>query len=316
MTLEQAYEQMRKELRSLRCENRKLKENTYIDADRAAHEKEIRRLTSDNKDLRKLVDRYHDLWRHALNSHHHQFEDLLRIDELEKEKASLLAQIQDLTTALQEAENTVAKLKLQMNHDHENSSIPSSAKPFHKKIANSRINTGKKPGAQKGHPGHKRPCMEPTLPVIELTPDPTIIDNPDYYPTGRFISKQLADIHVSVSVTEYRAQIFRNRVTGARYHAPFPKGLTNEFNYGPNSKALAFLLNNYCNVSIDKTRELLQEITDGRILLSKGLINSLSHKFSAATAADRKHIYDMLLLAPSMNTDFTPVRVNCNRFIK
>lgn len=58
-------------------------------------------------------------------------------------------------------------------------------------------------------------------------------------------------------------------------------------------KALAFLLNNYCNVSIDKTQELIQGITDDNIILSKGLINSLSRQFSDATVSDRKIIYDI-----------------------
>ena len=152
--------------------------------------------------------------------------------------------------------------------------------------------------------------MEPTAPVIVLPPSQVILSNGDFYPTGKFISKQVADIDIHVSVTEYSAQIYRNRMTGKRYHAPFPEGVSNEFNYGKNVKALAFLLNNYCNVSIDKTQELLQGITNDKLILSKGLINSLSKQFSHTTANDRKKIYDMLLLAPSMHTDFTHGRVN------
>ena len=67
------------------------------------------------------------------------------------------------------------------------------------------------------------------------------------------ITKQVCDIEVSVSVTVYTTPGYRSRSTDKRGHAPFPKGVINEFNYGPNSKALAFLLNNHCNVSIDKT---------------------------------------------------------------
>lgn len=63
--------------------------------------------------------------------------------------------------------------------------------------------------------------------------------------------------------------------------------------FGKNVKALAFLLNNYCNVSIDKTQELIQGITDDKIILSKGLINSLSRQSSDATVSDRKIIYDI-----------------------
>ena len=152
--------------------------------------------------------------------------------------------------------------------------------------------------------------MEPTVPVVELEAPPSIAENPDFYHTGKYITKQVADLEIQVSVTEYRSQIYRSRNTGERYHAPFPKDITNEFNYGKKVKALAFLPNNYCNVSIDKTQELLREITDGKIILSKGLINSLSRQFSSATKEERKKIYQMLLLAPSMHTDFTPGRVN------
>lgn len=294
MTLKEAYEQMRRELLSLRRENAKLKEGTYVDADRAANEKEIRKLKRELAAMTKDKERYRNLWKECR---------LWGSDESRSEIFSLKKQ-------LEEANAIIAKLKAQMNRDHENSSIPSSQKPFHKKIKNSRKKTNRKPGAQKGHPGHKRPHMEPTVPVIELAPPSVISENRDFYPTGKYITKQVADLEIQVSVTEYRSQIYRNRITGERYHAPFPDGISNEFNYGKKVKALAFLLNNYCNVSIDKTQELIREITDHKMILSKGMINSLSKQFSDATEEDRKKIYDMLLLTPSMHTDFTPGRVN------
>lgn len=311
MTLNEAYELQRRELISLRRENAKLKEGTYVDAEKAAHEKEIRHLKWELKNASHDATRYHELW---LEAKKHpsgpSIEDLIHIEDLETENKYLKTENASLKIQLKEAMDIIAKLKLQMNRTHENSSIPSSQKPFHKKIQNSRIKSGRKPGAQKGHHGHKRPHMEPTAPVILLTPSPEILSNADFYPTGKFISKQLADLDIRVSVTEYSAQIYRNRVTGEHYHAPFPKGISNEFNYGKQVKALAFLLNNYCNVSIDKTRELIQGITRDKLILSKGLINSLSKQFSLATAEERQKIYDMLLLAPSMHADFSPGRVN------
>lgn len=294
MTLKEAYEQMRRELLSLRRENEKLKNGTYVDSDRAANEKEIRKLKRELAAMTREKERYRELWKECR---------MWGSSESREEIFSLRRQ-------LEEAYALIAKLKAQMNRDHENSSIPSSQKPFHKKIKNSRQKTERRPGAQKGHPGHKRPHMEPTVPVVELLPPPAVTENKDFYPTGKYITKQVADLELQVSVTEYRTQIYRNRISGERYHAPFPDGISNEFNYGKKVKALAFLLNNYCNVSIDKTQELLREITDSKIILSKGLINSLPKQFSTATEEDRKKIYQMLLLAPSMHTDFTPGRVN------
>lgn len=319
MTLNEAYELLRKEVLSLRRENKKLKNGTYLDADRISHEKEIRRLSRELEASKKAADRFERLWHEAQCSALFSGDlDLERkVGDLEAEIAALSAKLQEahamieqLRLQLEEANGNITKLKAQMNRDHENSSIPSSGKPFHKKISNSRTVSGRKPGAQSGHPGHKRPVLEPTEPVVYIPVPPSILNDPELRPTGKFISKQLIDIDIRVSVTEYRTPEYRNIHTGSRVHAAFPDGLANDCTYGSNVKALAFILNNYCNVSIDKTREFIEGISGSRITLSKGMIASLPKKFSIATEEDRKHIYSMLLLAPSMHSDFTSGRVN------
>ena len=163
--LEKAYAQLKKEAAFLRCENKKLKEGTYVDADRKANEDEIRKLKRALERMTREKERYHELWRKCR----------LGLD------GDSMSEINSLKRQLEEANAVIAKLKAQMNRDHENSSIPSSQKPFHKKIKNSREKTARKPGGQSGHSGHKRPKLEPTVPVIELEPDPSIINNPDFY---------------------------------------------------------------------------------------------------------------------------------------
>ncbi|MDO4556389.1 MAG: transposase, partial [Lachnospiraceae bacterium] len=152
--------------------------------------------------------------------------------------------------------------------------------------------------------------MAPTKPVISIPVPDDILTDPDYYLTGKMITKQVCDIELSVSVTEYSTPEYRSHSTGKRGHAPFPNALANEFNYGPNAKALAFLLNNHCNVSIDKTQELIKNLSNGSIILSRGLINDLSRQFSANTEEERQRIFDRLLMAPVMYSDATPGRVN------
>lgn len=311
MTLKEAYELQRKEVLSLRRENEKLKKGTYVDAEKAAHEKEIRHLKWENKDLKRDADRYKRLWMNALDRPSGpSIEDRIRMEDLENENACLKEELCSLKSQLEESLAVNSKLRSQMNRDHENSSIPSSQKPFHKKIKNSRVRTDRKPGGQKGHAGHPRPHMEPTHPAIDLGVPKEARGNKDYYPTGKFITKQVVDLDIRISVKEYRAEIYRSRSTGRRIHAPFPKEISNEFHYGKNALALGFLLNNYCNVSIDKTIELISSLSDGKIRLSKGLLNSLPEQFSRATEREREHIRSMLLLAPSMHTDATSCRVN------
>lgn len=287
-----------------------------IDKLKEKYEAEIRK--RDNKILRiqKESDRYQELWTGAIRRARLlvPIEDTIASDDLKKENAELKTQVLKLKAQLQEANDTIARLKAQMNRDHENSSLPSSQKPFHKKIKNSRVRTGRRPGAQHGHAGHPRPHMAPTEPVITIPVPQKILDDPDYYLTGKMVTKQLIDFEFSIRITQYETPEFRSRSTGKRGHAGFPSGLVNEFNYGPNVKAFAFLLTDCCNISIDKAQELIEGLSNGNIRLSKGMIAGLRRQFSDLTEKDRERIYTSLLKAPSMHADFTPGRLNGKGF--
>ena len=69
------------------------------------------------------------------------------------------------------------KMSAQLHRDYTNSSIPSSKEENHKKIANSREETNRLPGGQKGHKGARRKPMEPTEPIIKLVPE-EVVKNP------------------------------------------------------------------------------------------------------------------------------------------
>lgn len=289
-----------------------LEQGLEIDKLRAFYEVEIQKHINKEKQLQKQCDRFRQLWQKAvkeLRSKGDVIELMIQLEDVKKELDSLRQENSALSDKVTELLDVNKHLKAQMNRDYENSSIPSSQKPNHKKIKNSRRPTERKPGAQTGHTGHKRPHLEPTKTEFIPVPD-HILQNPDYYLTGKTITKQYVDIEVSVHVTEYSTPEFRSRMTGKRGHAPFPAGITNELTYGSNVKALAFLLNNYCNVSLDKTKELIEGISNGRIILSKGLINGLCQEFSSATTKERERIYSRLLQAPVMYSDATNGRVN------
>jgi uncharacterized tellurite resistance protein B-like protein len=212
-------------------------------------------------------------------------------------------------TDLEDERGKNTKLKAQINRDYENSSIPSSLNPNKKKISNNRVKSGRKAGGQPGHEGHGRKRLEPTN-IIDIAPPDEYTDSPNYRPTGKTVAKQVINIHVGLSVDEYRTPEFRDVRTGRRVHADFPDGVQNDVNYGGSAKALAFLLNNYCCVSIDKVREFMSELTEGNLRMSKGMINGLGKQFSGKTEAERKAIFCDLLLSPVMNADFTAARLN------
>ncbi len=240
----------------------------------------------------------------------------MRILNAETALAETRENLHDKTTELyqtlielEEEKGKNLKLKAQINRDYENSSLPSSMKINRKVITNNREKTGRKPGGQVGHTGHKRRKLLPTNTVHIDVPD-EYKNTADYKETGKIITKQVINLCVYATVTEFSTPEFRNRKTGQRVHADFPANVVNDVNYGGSVKALAFLLNNRCNVSIDKVRDFLSELTEGKLQISKGMINGLCEEFSKKTETEQKKSFSNLLLSPVMNTDFTGGRLN------
>lgn len=231
-----------------------------------------------------------------------------RDEALEKFRKKNL-ELYDVKTQLEEALGKIQELTARINKDYTNSSTSSSMSPNHKKIHNGREKTGRKPGGQPGHIHHERKRQEPTRTVLIPTPE-EYENNDNYKPTGQMVRKQMIFLHVTTEVVEYVTPEFRNQSTGQRVHAAFPEGLKDEVNYDGSVKAAAYLLNNECYVSIDKTRTFLKEISDGKIDLSNGMICSLSRQFSEKTQEERSQIFLGLLASPNIHADFTFGRVN------
>lgn len=218
-------------------------------------------------------------------------------------------QYYEVATALEEEQGKNQKLTAQVNKDFENSALPSSMIIGRKKITNSREKTERKPGGQPGHIGHKRKQYTPTewheIPALE-----DYANNVNFKATGKIIRKQLISLHMNVEVVEFSTPEYRNIKTGQRVHAPFPEGYNDEVNYDGTVKAAAFLLGNECNVSHDKVRLFLSELTGNELTISKGMINGLCEEFSLKTEVEQKELYKTLLSSPVMNTDFTNANVN------
>jgi len=231
-------------------------------------------------------------------------------DEALDKVTSQRHKIYALETELEDEKGKNLKLRAQLNRDYENSSLPSSKSIRHKKISNSREKTGKKPGGQPGHKGHCRKKQAPTSEPVLLPPPQKVLDNPDFKKTSRTIVKQLVNVHLVLEVTEYHADVYYNRKTGERVHADFPAGVVDDVNYGGSIKAFLFLLNNDCCTSIDKSRKFLSDLTDGKLNISKGMINKLSREFSIKSEQERKEMFADMLCSPVMHTDCTNAKVN------
>jgi hypothetical protein len=278
----------------------------------------IRELETENGRLRRRCDGMHD---DAIKSGvRWQSEKAVLLGKIEGMEAelrghkaayvALAAENEKLRSENEKLGGLNSKLTAQVKRDFENSSIPSSAKPIHKKICNSRIVTGRKKGGQPGHAFHPRKVHDGVTRVVEIPAPEGAESNPDLYRTGKVIVKQVVDVSMSVTVTEYRADEYRNRVTGTRTHAAFPPGVCDEVSYGPGVKALLFMLTVCCNVPIAKARQTVSDMTGGAVAPSPAMINGLAGEFSKKTKKEKAAIFARLQASPVMYTDATVSRIN------
>ena len=317
MTLEEAFKLQKKELIAARRELAAFQKSSFPLKEKEELEKEIRKEKRRYASLQKQFCDLSDKLLADMRTIRELQDDLeveqIRAINLQRRNDALQLELDKVRAELAELKGVNQSLTVQMNKDFTNSSFCSSSKPFRKKIPNSRKKSGKKPGGQPGHQGHCRKAPEPDRLDGIFLPDPSFTADPDYYKTGKVIHKQLIDITILLSVEDYYANEHRQRSTGTRTHAAFPAGITNEINYGPGIKAAALLLNDYCNVSVLKTRDFICSLTGGKACLSTGMISDLSAQFSARSTSDRLEILQKLIGAQTLYTDVTGANVNGSR---
>ena len=222
--------------------------------------------------------------------------------------------VEERTEKIREKEKNQA-LKARLSENSANSSTPSSQESFRGKVPNNREKSGKAPGAQPGHEGHKRKRFSHVDHTVRLKTPAEITENPDYYPVMKDgkpvqVHKKVVDIHVDVIVTDYVADVYRNRKNGARKHAAFPDGMHLEVNYGDSVKALVFFMRNHMNVSEEKIIGFLREVTDGELEISRGMVDSINREFSEKTGPEQEAIFAALADASVLYADMTNVRMN------
>lgn len=209
--------------------------------------------------------------------------------------------------------NEKKKLEIRLNMNSTNSSKPSSTDtPEHKKIQNSRKKTGRKPGGQPGHEGHKRNIPQAKNVINEeilLEPDKKTIEEGITY-TGREKRRTVSDIEV---VVRNKIYISREYVDshGEKHWVDFPENIShNELSYGSELKAFLYFLLNKCNVSNENARNFVTELTGGALKPSGGFVQGLMKEFGTKSKKEADEIFNELVSSPYLHTDFTNVFLN------
>lgn len=276
---------LRDGVKSLRADKKALK------ADLAASARKIRDLEQSLGFARRRLEKAEDALE-ALGG---------REFALAEENRRLRSELEKVKEKLQRATVKLARFP-------ENSSLPPSSNSNRKRIPNSRVRTGHKPGGQPGHPGHPRRRRAADS-VVAIAPPTTCPGcGGGLVPVGEPRERSVTELRVAVTTTAYLARDCRCERCGRSVPAAFPAGMSNESNYGPNVKAVVTSLVNGCNASIDNARGILRELTGGELDVSKGSCSNFLRQLSSLAEGEIAAIGDDVAAAPVVGSDATFTR--------
>ena len=196
-----------------------------------------------------------------------------------EESRSLKERSADLEAEVARKDALVERLSARLSRGPGNSSLPPSSEPNRKRIPNSRARTGRKPGGQPGHRGHRRRMPDPDA-VVMLEPESARCPRCGcgMARTGDVREHSVTDVEVRTRTTAYVSGERRCPACGETAWDPFPKGAENEANYGPGVKSWIAYLVGACNVSGANARGFPNAATGGEVDVSAGSVpNFMRH---------------------------------------
>lgn len=165
--------------------------------------------------------------------------------------------------------DAVTLLSNRLGTDSSNSSIPPSLDPNRPRhVRRQSPGEMRKPGAQKGHKGATLKKVSKPDETEDIHVDRRTVPK-GFYQTIGYETRQVFDIHISLFVKEYRAEIIEDE-RGVTYVAKFPDGVTQAAQYGNHTKASAVYLSQHQLIPLDRVKDFFQD--QAGIPISKGSI--------------------------------------------
>jgi transposase len=214
----------------------------------------------------------------------------------------LMSQINLLAARVQQLEN-------QINTNSRNSGKPPSSDAF-VKPKSLRKKSGKKGGAQKGHPGHTlvmtdQPDRVETHQVTHCHGCGACLADEEVESIER---RQIVDLPpLKLETTEHRAEQKTCHICGAKNKAAFPAGVNQPVQYGPLVKSLAVYLNQYQFIPYDRVEELFKDLFGQPF--SEGSLFTANQICYEALEGTEQEIRQQILNEPVVNYDETGARV-------
>ena len=206
----------------------------------------------------------------------------------------------------------VSVLANRLGLNSSNSSKPPSADPNRVRAKKKTKGKKRKPGGQKGHKGSRlEPVANPTA-IEELEIDRRTLP-PGKWTAGGFDRRQVFDVEVAFTVTEYRAEILVNEL-GETYVAEFPEGVTEPAQYGSSVKATSVYLSQFQLIPQARVQDVFN--TQYGLAVTKGSVNNFNI-FAAAILREWKYedwLREQLVHSPLLHADETGSNINGVRY--
>lgn len=223
-------------------------------------------------------------------------------------------EIRELQETIREQTSEIAKLKVAnaalravVEKNSSNSSKPPSSDGY-KKIQNSRKPTGKKLGGQHGHKGCEPKFYDSPNEIIEVKAKKCRCGCKLWYTSGTYKKKQFVDIEIKTHVIEYHEYTGFCSCCGCNTVNRSP--LKDSITYGNNLKSFSNILSVEGNISINRIRQMLAELSGGQINLSEGTICKWNKDLHKLLAPSIQKLKERLLMSSVLHKDETCIRTD------
>ncbi|MHB8288797.1 MAG: DUF6444 domain-containing protein, partial [Acidimicrobiales bacterium] len=236
-----------------------------------------------------------------------------RIAELERENASLRVQVTEQAGLIEKLTTEITGLRTRVGMNSRNSSKPPSSDGYAKPAPKSRrLRSGKKPGKQRGDPGHHL--------AQRSDPDATKVHPPS---TCESCGKDLSDAEVTDTIrrqvydlppvalfcTEH--QVVRKRCScGAETTGVFPQEATAPACYGPALRAYVCYLVTRQHIPVARVAELLRDTYGAQV--ATGTIVAMVQEGAKMLDKFLAQVKDLLIASDVAHADETGLRVEAH----
>lgn len=184
---------------------------------------------------------------------------------------------------IREKDQRIFELETRLNINSSNSSLPSSKNPLYQsKICNSRKETNKKKGGQKGHKKHKleKFASEEITEICEHLKEECPNCHSHNIDVTNYKERDELDYEIKIIKRRHKFFEYTCKECGSKIKSEIPCHLHAENNYGANLKTFCATLTNYGFISYNRTRKIIRGMTDKEIDPSEGFITKLQRQAS------------------------------------